>query len=188
MALATTYKVGGSLPEGTPVTTVSGRMMFGTGVVIVSCLASAQSASELLRPLSVTSSNIARLMFTGHVTRFMLRGRYNADATTAGHAGIVRVYAYFLNGTGKTESDVLPDDGTVRIMRLDATSGTGYTLSADPSTDFRDTTYRYTKPMEIGGSTLIDACGASGLIVLLETAATLSGGSSPAVAVEVGVL
>lgn len=185
MALAAIVKASAG-KGGAPVTTVSGRTSWGKAV-LDSLGGSVQSGADMIRPLSVSSSNIAPVEMGAVSTRIIVRGAYNADATGGSHAGKVRVYAVFgepvVTSGAHAWSDALPN----RVVRITG-STTPITLTIDTTNDVRDTTYKYTDPVVINSTELIDALGASYILVLLETQSDVSGGSTPEAFVEVGVL
>jgi len=184
MALAAIVK-GSAGTSGAPVTTVSGKTAWGIAV-LDSKAGTVQSAADMIRPLSVASSNIAPIELGPVSSRIIVRGAYNVAATGGTHAGQVRFYAVYGKPVLTSGVYAWSDDLPNRCVRIDG-STTPITLTVDLTNDVRDATYKYTAPVVIDSSELIDALGADYILVLLETQADITGGT-PAAFVEVGVL
>ncbi len=182
MALAATQNLAPQCLAGQTVVAASAR---GTwAVAVVDAKGTAQSATELKTPLSVTSSNIRPIVLGPTGSCVVIRGRYNVDATGGTHAGIIRVYAVY----GEPSSTGTWASGT-RFVRIDgAGASSQYTLTVDRTNDVRDGTYCYTEPVTVSGSSIIDARGAHAVLVLTQTASDVSGGSSSFADVEVMVV
>lgn len=132
--------------------------------------ATAQSAAELVRPLSTSSTNVVPVKIGDSCTRILLRAKYpTGSAITT--SPVVRVFALYGD---PTSAGVFADDGTVKFLRLDATGGTtaGITITLDTTNDLKDSTYQYSSPWSLD---LLDARGAKWILVLLETAAVHAG-------------
>lgn len=133
---------------------------------VSSASATAQTAAELIRPGSVTASAIVPIPLGKGTSRVLLRCRYTAAGTVT-TSPIIRVFAAYDNGA-RLITTTLVDDGTVRYMIL----ASAQTVTCVAATDVRDTTYSYSVPIVLTGT---DMLGADYLIVLVETAASISG-------------
>jgi len=192
MALAAIVNMGGRLNSVQPVATVSARASWGITIVDAKG-GTVQSASDLIRPLSVTSSNIAPIKLSRNSTRILIRGRYNQDASGGTHAGKVRIFGIY--GEPSVASGVVSwsetaaGDGTnevPQVIRVDqATSD--ITLTVDLTNDVRVGNFKYTAPFAVDSSILVDALGCDYIMGLLATQSDLTGGT-PAAAVQIGVL
>lgn len=115
------------------------------------CTETAQSAAQLLRPATYSSTNIHPIRVPASANRVLLRLRYSVDITAL--TGITyAVYAVHGLDSGFTASTgAFADDGSVQFMRIDQNLSTqtgGYFPAAYPTLtgdiqDLRDTTYRY---------------------------------------------
>lgn len=172
MALGTVANVGLSGFTHDPVVTGSGKG--GWATCIASALATANSAGELLQPLSITNSNNVPVKLGPGVTRVAVRARYNTGVTVVGTSPVVRLFAVYADPS----SGAFANDGTVKFVRIDAQSGAGVTLTCDTTNDVRDATYKYSALVTFSGLTAVDMLGGWYLIAVLETAAVLTGGTS----------
>lgn len=186
MALGKFANLSGEVSGPAPVVTVSAKGAWRAAVL--DATAGSQTSGQLARPLSVTSSNIVPIRLGQNVTRIMVRGAYNADATAGSHAS-VQVYGVYGDPSTDSSTEVWTDTGTgntvttPRIVRLDQTNG-ATALQMAIGTDVRDGSWAYTLPMEVAGSPMIDTLGASWVLVLVQTAAAPTGGT-PAAFIEV---
>lgn len=170
MALATARPANTMIGAGALCVSASARGTWQTAILDTSNTATAQSAAELLRPLSVTSSNIAPIRVGAGVSRVVVRARYFEDDVNGTHAGIIRLYAVY--GEPTSGSKQFADDGTIEVMRLDADSGAGLSLLRSSTLNIRTgELWRYTAPVTVSSSRLIDLHGAWYLLALLETKA-----------------
>jgi hypothetical protein len=129
-----------------------------------SASSTAQSSSDLIRPGAVTASSVQAVTLGSRVTRVLLRCRYSAAGAVTTSPSITVFAAY---GPGLCDT-ALPDDGTVRYVRL--LSAQAVTCVA--ATDVRDATYSYSDPVSLTGTDLL---GADYLIVFISTAASIAG-------------
>lgn len=139
--------------------------------------ATADSAAELLRPLS-TDSTTAHAFYCPYATRLLLRVKYPVAATVSTNP-IVRLYGIW-PGPGTAHDAPLADDGTFRVMRLDNVdnNAAGVTITISTGTDIRDTTYGYSDCPSLDG---YDLKGAPMALVLVETAAATSASAAEVV-------
>jgi hypothetical protein len=140
----------------------------------------AQSATELRRPLSISSDNPSAIKIGPGVRSFALRARYNAATTAVSTSPIVRVYA-LEEGAVNASTGALVDTGAdgAKFWRLDSnTAGAaGQTLTCTYASDIYDTAFFYS-PWTVfttNFSELGDIAGAGYLLVAVETAAVVTG-------------
>lgn len=151
--------------------------LFGTWVTVVQDIeAAASSAAVLQQPLTVTGTNNRAVAIGAGCTSFLLRAKYPQGVTVSTNP-IVRAYGIYGQPTITGTDAVFADDGTVKVIRLDAdTAGAGQTLTltggSGATSDIRDTTFQYSVPW---GAGLRDLRGADWLLVLVETAANHNG-------------
>lgn len=151
----------------------------------ISSTVTAETSTVLARPLSVTTTSVHIVKLSAGVTRFLPRVKYLQGARVATTQAVVRFYGLYVP---EPMTDVLiqtfPDDGTIRVIRLDnddnVAAGLIMTVTntgTESTSNFRDTTYRYSnvKPDRDG----IDAKGATHVLALVETAGVVSTGSGP---------
>ena len=151
---------------------------------IVDASASAQSGTDLLRPLAVTSTNINIVRLSPALTRVQLRLSYPTTVTAVATQPIVRVYGVdgpdsALGGT----ADWTETTAGLSVMRLDNVdaNAAGLTLSIGlVAADLRVNDTLLSDPNSL---TPIDTLGHKWLVVLLQTAASKTG--TGAVAVQV---
>lgn len=156
--------------------------------------ATAATAAQLLRPLSVTSSNVRIVRVPSGAVRVRIRARYTA-AVNVTTAAIVRVYGltpplepsseFTATVTDTSTTFSFADDGTTGIDRVDAdtANAAGVTLSpiASPlGANIRDGTYSYSDvfPYRSTPSMGYDLAGASYMMALVEQAAVLGSGAA----------
>lgn len=137
--------------------------------------ATAASAAELIRPLSVTSTNVHAIVVPPGAKHVMLRARWTAAGAVT-TSPILRVYGVY--GTANA-SGWFADDGTVQTIRLDryTTGAGGVTLTLDATNDLRDATYSYSAPLIHADTALpyLDCLGASYVFALTSTAGNVAG-------------
>lgn len=148
----------------------------------------AQSATELRRPLSITSNNPSAIKIGAGVRSIALRARYNAATTGVTTNPIVRVYAAE-DGAVNEGSGTFNDTGAdgAKFWRIDSATagGVGQTLTCSYANDIYDTAFFYSVPVSFAttfGQTG-DVGGAKYIIVVIETAAVLTG-TGPAMVIE----
>lgn len=186
MALNAPIRANHPKGAGSSVVLAHGKTRWMTA--IVSSKASAQSATDLIYPLQVTSSNITPIILGPDSGLVMIRGAYNRDATGGTHAGIIRAFAMFAAPTQASDG-TWSWATTDHFARLDEGGlSTGVTLTVDRTNDIRDASYRYTAPITVASSKVIDALGAEAILVLLDTASDVSGGTTSAAFVQVAVM
>lgn len=189
MALSPLVTVSGTVEDSASVVTVSAKGGWRTAL-LDSKGGTVQTAGQLIRPLSTTGSNVVPLRLGSKVTRIMVRGAYNADCTSINHAGKVWVYGVYGDPTVTAGVPAWTDTGTgttvvtPRVIRLDLAS-TSQSLTAVSSTDYGDASWKYTAPLTVDGSPMIDTLGCQYVMVLLETQSDVSGGTTAAAFVEV---
>jgi len=127
--------------------------------------ATAQTAAELIRPGSVSSSNVVPIKLGPGVTRALFRCRYGAAGTVT-TSPTIRIFAAY--GKDLIPSTTIPDDGTLRFVIL----ASAQAVSCVAATDVRDTTCSYSVPLSLSGTDLL---GADYLIVFVEVAASITG-------------
>lgn len=151
---------------------------------ILSAAATANTANEILRPLSVTNSNNVAFRI-GYGSKLLFRVKYSQGESLSTNP-IIQVFGIFSMADNPA---AFADDGTVEFCRLDALSGVaGITLAETAATDKRDTTWRYsdwqtyTSPYT---GAVGDAMNAGWGLVLLTTAGIVSGAGTASVEVLV---
>lgn len=174
MAIGSLMRAGLAMLGLTPV--VSGSAQIGPWVTIHDdAEASAASAAELIRPLSVTSSNVHALKVPPGATRVMIRARWSvAGAVTT--SPVIRAYGV---AGAINASDWFEDDGTVSPVRIDrnATGAGGVTVTLDATNDLRDTNYSYSANAihADDGTPWFDCKGSNYVFVLVATAGNVVG-------------
>lgn len=167
MAVSTTKA---NVLGGSTVVAASGK---ATSVVaITDATATAQTAAELMYPQSVTASAITVVKLGDGVTRALIRARLTTATTAVATSPVVRVFAIIGDN-----ADDWADGVPFRLDNLDSdAAGKTLTLPASPSNTnmLRDGTYRYSDAISL---TATDLQGATHLVVLVETAASITGGA-----------
>jgi len=115
------------------------------------------------------------------VKGILLRARYAQDTSTVTTSPVIRIFAVY--GPDATSAGVLSDAGLNPCLRLDTATSTAagvtITLTTTATDDkLRDSTYRYSDVTSLTG---YDLKGANYLLVLTETAASISGGANTTV-------
>lgn len=184
MALATVVKANTAGNGSGSVTTTSRK---GTWVTAISnAKGTAMTSTERLTPLSITANYIVPIAVGADVSTILIRGKYNRDATGGTHTGIVRVFAIYGN---PDDTPAFANDDTVKFHRIDADNDSaGLTLSIDTTNNLRDSAWKYTAPASIAFAQTANLMGAWHLLVILETASDVSGGTTSAATVEVLLL
>lgn len=140
----------------------------------------AQSATELKLPTSVSGTAFRWLAVGPGVTRVELRLRFPVGTTSVTTSPVVRLLGAIITDGGLTVPSSTTGDlsGTgVEFRRLDTTTETasGVPLTAfvpGSTAGLRDATYAYSNP-----SDQFDVRGCHYIGVMVETAASVSGGS-----------
>ena len=159
----------------------------GSWVIAHDDCKTAESAAELLNPLSIANTRF-HWVRRGHATRVFIRARVDAALSAVATHPIVRIYGAFDNGSNSQQDEGLiladgtaPTDGTVRVLRLDSlnTDDTGITLTLPVgtanTTRFKDSNYSYSSIHSITGTDLI---GADYFGVVVVTAASVTNGTT----------
>jgi len=145
--------------------------------------ATAETGTVLLTPATYAGTGVHPVKLSGAVTRVLIRARYDVGTTTLTTSPVVRLYAVFTPLGTIPATGVIPNDGTVRFVRIDNAdnnaAGVILTLSANA---IRDSVYRYTNVVSLTGSDMLGACH---LLVLTETAGAVSGGANTNIDCEV---
>jgi hypothetical protein len=134
--------------------------------------ATAQTSAELIRPGSVSSSNVIPIEIGDRVTRVLIRAKYSAAGAVT-TSPVVRVIGAY--GKGLIPDSTIPDDGTVRFVIL----ASAQTITLTAATDVRDTSWSYSPVLSpTSGQLGIDLAGANYLLVFVETAGNVVGSIS----------
>lgn len=182
--MPTTGNLGASIP------TAGGGVSFPSSVASdwtllhANLAATAETATELLRPTSTTlDSGVRLLKVSGACKGIMLRARYDPTITTVTTAPVIRLYG--ITGTAPTADGVLSDTGANPPERLDALTAAATGLTVTPvalgAGNLRDGTYAYTDVLIVSGSPFFDLRGCKWILALTETAANVSGGANTVV-------
>lgn len=129
----------------------------------------AQSAAELLNPVSTNDSNVLPCVIPHGATRVLVRVRIPIAVTTLTTDPVIRLY-----GIDETATYPVP-------LRLDATASNAAGFEIDisggtPSSSLaQDAAYYYTPPYDRVG---FDLLGCTTLYVLIETASTYTDGAT----------
>lgn len=141
-------------------------------IVVTDATATAQTAAQLMSPQTVTASNITVVRLGSGVSRALIRARLATATTAVATSPVVRVYA-IVGGGGDGWTTGVP----LRLDNADSdAAGVTLTLPGTPSTTnmLADGTYRYSDCISL---TATDLQGATFLVVLVETAASITGGA-----------
>lgn len=168
MAVATT-NANVTSPGAAVLVAASGKTTSVLPVTIAT--ASAQSAAELMYPQSVTATNITVIRLGSAVSRVLVRARLTTATTAVAASPVVRVFG-IIGGADDWTAGV-----PFRLDNLDSdAAGKTLTIPASPSDTnmLRDGSYRYSDAISL---TATDLQGATHLVVLVETAASITGGA-----------
>lgn len=182
MAIGVLRETGGVVPPDTTGLVSTGSTQVVNWVTAHDDVeASASSAAELIRPLSVTSANVHAVKVPPGATRVMVRVRWTAAGAVT-TSPIIRGYGVFgtINSpTATTLPNWFADDGTVTVVRIDrnATGAGGVTVTLDATNDLRDTTYSYSANAihTDDGTPWFDCKGAPYVFFLCSTAGNVAG-------------
>lgn len=141
---------------------------------------SAQSATELRRPMSITSNNTSAIKIGGGVRSIAFRARYNAATTAVTTSPVIRVYATE-DGAVNEGAGSFVDTGAdgAKFWRIDSSTagGPGQTLTCSYANDTYDAAFFYSPwysfPTTFGQTG--DVAGAKWIVVAVETAAVVTG-------------
>jgi hypothetical protein len=179
---------------GTPVTSavstyasgpnvVAATQMFGEWVVVHDNLSAATTGEGVLAPISYSSSNVHPLIINqGSLVRFIARYAFGTTAVTT--SPTIRVFGanQVPDSTGAYPS------GTI-FWRIDASgfnaTSTTVTLALAATSQNDGSTYCYSTPSSHNGDNLH---GAKSVLVLHDTAASISGGANTTVTLYAQVL
>jgi len=183
MALPALARPDATIPAVGGAHSVPGSIRSDWVVAHTNLKAAAASAGVLKAPLSCTAAEVVLMRVPDACTRVYVRGRYATGVITSMTTQpVVQVYSIFfpnsgaLPYTGTDAAPVLIKDGTVRAMRVDATTqaGTAQTVTLIPSTDIADDVYSYTDcPDQVGW----DLRGGAYCLVLVKTAGVINVGA-----------
>lgn len=157
----------------------------GHWLVVHSSLdATAETSTVLMRPSSYSNSAVFPARIHPSATRVSLMARYATGTTTVTTSPKVRVFGVYGPDDAVNPSTGVIDEAKAILRRLDSgtSSGAGITLTLTTAASvsaINDATYRYSDEYDITG---IDLRGAKWLLVLTETAASVSGGANTTVA------
>lgn len=141
-------------------------------VVHLDAEATAQTSAELIRPGSVSSSNVIPVTVGERASRVLVRAKYSAAGAVT-TSPIVRVIGCY--GPKLFTGTSIPDDGTVRYVIL----ASAQTLTLTAASDVRDTTWSYSPVLSpTSGQIGIDLAGADYVMVFVETAGNVVGSIS----------
>lgn len=147
--------------------------------------ATAESSTVLMRPGSYSNTSVHPIRIHDAATRVTLRARYDDAVSTVTTSPIVRVYGVYGNDDAVSSAGVI-DETKASLVRLDNadSNAAGITLTLETAASagcLNDGTYLYSNEL---ASSLdgIDLRGAKWLLVLTETAASISGGANTTVA------
>lgn len=173
----------------------AGVSNFGTPVIPGSCKsdwivahdslgATAASASDLVRPLAYSSSNVHPIPVPDGAVGLQYMARYAQGTTTTTTNPVIFIYGT-TGAAPNANTGAFADDGTTNVERLDSTgdgnaSGLTVTLEASSSNRLRDTTYAYSDVYPTAGGR-IDCRGCKYVFPLVGTAANVSGGANTTV-------
>jgi hypothetical protein len=148
--------------------------------------ATADVSGVLRNPLTYTAgANVALIhpIIVAQGTRLAVRCKYDDGVTTITTSPTVRLFAF----DREPDSTGAFPTGT-KFWRLDATdpASTGQTLTLNATADITDGTFNYSSNGP--GLATYDMFGASSVMVLHDTASSVSGGANTTVAVEVSIL
>jgi hypothetical protein len=180
---------------GTPVTSavstyasgpnvVAATQMYGEWVVVHDNLSAATTGEGVLAPISYSSSNVHPLIINqGSLVRFV--ARYAYGTTTITTSPTIRVFG--ANQVPDSTTGAYPA-GTI-FWRIDANTYTGtsttVTLALAASAQNDGSTYVYSSVSSHNGDNMH---GAKSVLVLHDTAASISGGANTTVTLYAQVL
>jgi hypothetical protein len=160
-------------------------------IVHANLSATAESATVLMRPSSYSNANVYPARIHAAATRVTLMARYDDAVSTVTTSPRVRVYGVYGPDDAVSEAGVI-DETKAIVRRLDSadSNANGITLTLETAASegcINDGTYLYSNEL---ASSLdgIDLRGAKWLLVLTETAASVSGGANTVVACEAMLL
>lgn len=185
------------LTTGSPATTGSVR---GLWQLINIDLETADTAG-LLSPYLITRAAFIWLKVPDGAVRCLIRGRNDAVATTFTTDPVVRMIGAFPTLPGREADKAIVDSGFsgtpgqtnhAEFLRLDSidANAAGVTIDFSATTNLEDATYEYTDVPAangegLGGLTGFDLKGATYVGMMVETAASVTGGASNVVRGEV---
>jgi hypothetical protein len=153
--------------------------------------ATAESATVLMRPSSYSNTNVHPIYIHDGATRVTLMARYDDAVSTVTTSPVIRVYGVYGPDDAVSAAGVI-DETKATVRRLDNadSNAAGITLTLETAASagcINDGTYLYSNEL---ASSLdgIDLRGAKWLLVLTETAASVSGGANTVVACEAMLL
>lgn len=135
--------------------------------------ATAQTATELLAPQTITSANVRVIAVGDAVTRVLIRPRIATTTTAVATSPVVRIIGI----VATADDDAWTDGVPVRLDNVDNTAaGLTLTLEASPSgsNSLTSGSYRYGDTKSL---TATDLLGVKWLVIPVETAASITGGT-----------
>lgn len=145
----------------------------GTWIVANTNLATAQSATELLRPGTIDDSTF-HWINRGNATHCIIRARQDSSVSAVTTSPIVRLIGAY----GKANDDgTMPNDGSVNFLRIDnvSTNATGIVLTLATTNLLEDGSFEYSNPASLAP---YDLLGCDYIGMLVETAANITGGTA----------
>ena len=147
---------------------------------ILNAEATANTAGEIIQPLTVTNSNNV-LFRMGYGAKMLFRVKYTQGESLSTNP-VIQPFGIFSLEENLT---ALVDDGTMFMTRLDALSGVaGITLAETAATDKRDTTWRYSDWQSFTSpytGVVGDAMNCGWGLVLLTTAGVVTNAGSASI-------
>ncbi len=154
-------------------------------VVHANLSAAAESSTVLMRPSSYSNANVYPARIHPAATRVTLMARYDDAVSTVTTSPVIRVFGVYGPDDAVSAAGVI-DETKAIVRRLDNadSNAAGITLTLETAASagcIADGTYLYSNEL---ASSLdgIDLRGAKWLLVLTETAASISGGANTTVA------
>ena len=181
--MANTIYIGGSIKPGGPDVVYPASMNVNWFTVNTDS-SQANTAAQLANPSSVSTTYVVPAS-VGQGTRLRLVARMDAATSTVTTSPVVRVF-----GSDKepNSSGAFPT-GTI-FHRIDSDNwndaGTTLSLSVTANASQKDSSWNYSSALPVSSGW--DMLGAKAIVVLVETAASVSGGVSTAVPVLAGVI
>ena len=178
--MPTTGELGAGIPKAGGGVSYPASVFGDWTLLHANLAATAEGATELLRPTVTTlDAGVRLLKVSGACKGIMLRARYDAAASSVTNP-VVRLYG--ITGADLVTDGVLSDVGANPVERLDALTAAAAGLTVTMATAaavnmLRDNVYRYTDVLTVSGSPFFDVRGAKWIMALTETAGTATGGT-----------
>lgn len=136
--------------------------------------ATASTAANLSTPYNAADTNAVWIKVP-ECTRVVLRAKCAVGVSAVAASPIV--YVYGVDTKGDVTASTIPSDATIGPVGAKTLTGTAVTLTlaaASANTNIKDATYLYSAE-----SDPLDLKGAAYLLVLVQTAASLTSGGTP---------